>query len=268
MSRVTHFERVAQGDSLRLSLGPAKSRSRLKLFLILVAALLCLALLWCFSLWAIGSYRVLSDDPTVWQSSIDKLNAENQSGSLSIVASEEPTLFVGSSSIRLFNNFEERFHSNHVIKKGFGGAKINDVAYYQEDLIFQYAPKLVVFYIGINDILYRDHNRVTELSADLFSLTETIRSRLPNTKIALLALRPMDQPKYANPIREFNIHLANYALQKPDVFYVDINHELLSADATMNTDLLHWDGLHLNRQGYQVWGDAIYHELLAQHLIQ
>ncbi|MCG8669240.1 MAG: hypothetical protein MI867_07480, partial [Pseudomonadales bacterium] len=127
--------------------------------------------------WAYGSYKVLTDDPTVWQSSIERLAAEDNK----INIKEKNTLFVGSSSIRMFKDLEQTFPKYRILKKGFGGAKINDLAYYSESLIFKYQPKLIVLYIGINDILYRDYQRTNELSQDLFKLTDQIQHKMPTT---------------------------------------------------------------------------------------
>lgn len=240
----------------------------LKRFLFSLALVLSTLIAWAISLWAIGSYRVLSDDPTVWQASIDKLNATDNELTPQLINSSASLLFVGSSSIRLFSNLEAVFAPNPVLKKGFGGAKINDLHYYKEDIIFPYQPKVVVLYIGINDILYREYQQVSELTRDLFSLSDEIQQRLLQTQLVLVAQRPLNNPAYTESITTYNQHLANYALLNPRAHYVDINQQLSGANQPVNPQLLHWDGLHLNHLGYQVWGNALYKELKSMQLIQ
>lgn len=210
-------------------------------------------LLYYFYLWITGSYRILSDNPLVWQSSIDKLNAEDKVFPIS----DNEILFVGSSSIRLFENLDLMFPEHSVRRKGFGGAKINDLAYYQQDLILKYQPKSTVFYIGINDILYRDYQHISELYNDLFLLTDNVRQSLPNTQLILLAIRPVNKDKYLKDIHAFNSAMKTYSSNYSNVYFINANAALLTNNQQVNDDLLMWDGLHLNEAGYQVWGELI-----------
>ena len=228
-------------------------------------ALLLLSVLAVAVSWGLGSYRVLSDDPTVWQSSIDRLNAQDTpvfSG-----AQSTPLLFVGSSTIRQFRDLGTIFPNQPVLKKGFGGAKIGDVAYYKNDLILQYQPKLLVLYIGTNDLIYNKNPDIDQLAPSLFSLLAEIRQALSDTPIVLLAQRPITNADHVALIREYNMVLADYASQHDHVYYVNINQSLLNPDGSANQSLLHWDGVHLNQLGYQVWGKALYQELNALLLL-
>ncbi|MCG8313308.1 MAG: GDSL-type esterase/lipase family protein [Pseudomonadales bacterium] len=227
--------------------------------------LLGLIILWSFVAWAQGSYRVLSDDPTVWQNSIDQLSQQDISRILD--PEKTTTLFVGSSSIRLFQDLENVFAQTNIIKKGFGGAKINDLAYYKESLIFNQSPQLMVIYIGINDILYRDYENTQELTADLFLLLDDIQQKFGHVPIALVALRPIAKPKLRQKIADFNFELSRYAISHPQVHFVDPNDRLLTPSGELNQHLLHWDGFHLNQAGYQTWGTAIRDKLIDLKLL-
>ncbi|PIE42498.1 MAG: hypothetical protein CSA49_00375 [Gammaproteobacteria bacterium] len=235
----------------------------LRLFVYSVLTLFLVAFLYAFTVWAVGSYKILSDDPTVWQSSIDTLNQEdNQNGLL-----HNNTLFVGSSSIRLFENLEALFPGHNVLKKGFGGAKINDLSYYKENIIFQYKPKLIVMYIGINDILYRNYQEVNELSSDLFTLTDEITYRFPDSHLVLLALRDLNN-KHSQDITIYNQHLKTYASSHANVHYIDANQTLLLANNKPNPDFLMWDGLHLNKKGYETWGIQLNKQLNQLEIVK
>lgn len=243
-------------------------RSPLRLILLLCCIAFTGLLLWGLFAWALGSYRVLSNNPGVWQSSIDRLNREDLIPAQQAALAQQPVIFVGSSSIRLFHDLDTIFYKNPVIKKGFGGAKIQDVIHYRQDLILQYQPKLVVFYLGVNDVLYRDYENISELTTPLFTLLNELQRKQPHTYFVLLAQRPIDTPRFSNEIHAYNIALADYALQQHQVFFVDINDALMRPDRTLNPELLHWDGLHLNENGYRVWGNAIYKQLSALHLVE
>ena len=180
---------------------------------------------------------------------------------------DNTVLFIGSSTIRQFTDLESYFTEHHVVKNGFGGAKINDLHYYKEQLIFSHTPTLIVLYIGMNDILYRDYHSVQTLSKDLFRLIVEIQQRRPQTDIALVALRPIDKPRYKDAVKQFNQQLSKYADSDPNVHYIDANTALTTLQGTVNTGLIHWDGVHLNKQGYQVWGAALRQQLHDHHLL-
>ena len=236
-----------------------------KVFIVTLLSMFSIIFLIAFSLWAIGSYKVLSDDPTVWQSSIDFLNQKD--AEIGLTKNKE-TLFVGSSSIRMFDNLEEFFPGYNILKKGFGGAKINDVSYFKEDIIFQYSPKLVVMYIGINDILYRDYQSIDELTSDLFTLTDEVIHRFTDSRLVLLAIRPLENEHYSQDISTFNQHLNTYASSHSRIHFVDANQDLQLANNKPNPDLLMWDGLHLNKQGYDAWGAQLHKKINALNIAQ
>jgi hypothetical protein len=63
----------------------------------------------------------------------------------------DAVLFVGSSSIRLWPT-HECFRDLPVINRGFGGSQISEVNAYVKRIVLPYAPKVIVFYAGDNDI--------------------------------------------------------------------------------------------------------------------
>ena len=64
---------------------------------------------------------------------------------------DDPIVFVGSSSIRFWNT-AERFPLLPIVNRGFGGAHISDVNHFLEQTVLRYAPSIIVFYAGDNDI--------------------------------------------------------------------------------------------------------------------
>src|SRR6476660_1019956 len=62
-------------------------------------------------------------------------------------------LFLGSSSIRLWDDLETQFSALPVvIKRGFGGAKLSDCVHYLDRLVIPHRPRLVLLYAGENDL--------------------------------------------------------------------------------------------------------------------
>src|SRR5205814_7072269 len=62
-------------------------------------------------------------------------------------------LFVGSSSIRLWDGLETDFAALPVvINRGFGGSKLSDCVHYLDRLVIRYRTRLVLVYAGHNDL--------------------------------------------------------------------------------------------------------------------
>ena len=65
-------------------------------------------------------------------------------------------LFVGSSSIRKWEDVQSYFPDETVINRGFGGSELTDAIRYANDIIIPYHPREIVIYSGENDLAYSD----------------------------------------------------------------------------------------------------------------
>ena len=61
-------------------------------------------------------------------------------------------LFVGSSYVRLWEGLNKDIAPYQTINRGFGGSKLNEVAYYIERLVYPHTFRGIVLYVG-NDIV-------------------------------------------------------------------------------------------------------------------
>lgn len=61
-------------------------------------------------------------------------------------------LFIGSSTIRLWNTLAQDFPQHRVINRGFGGSQIADSTHFAERIIFPFAPRMILLRAGGNDI--------------------------------------------------------------------------------------------------------------------
>ena len=209
------------------------------------------------SLWLVSSYRILSDDPMVWEGHIQKLVDNEVEGSLEAGV----LLFVGSSSIRFFYNLDTFFSGRVVVKKGFGGAKIGDVKYYKDDLILKHRPAVLCLYLGTNDILYRD-TAVPVIAEEYVLLVEGILDAMPYISVVLIALRPIRDVSNNKKFSQLNERMKTYSLSRGSVAYLDVNDVLLEDDGLADSALLQFDGLHLNKRGYDAWGNAMRGKIL------
>jgi lysophospholipase L1-like esterase len=128
-------------------------------------------------------------------------------------------------------------------------------------------PKVVVLMIGTNNTgkekngLPRNSNQETIQGVQ--AVVASIRAKLPETKILLLAIFPrgnFDDPQRAQ------VALVNTVIAKLEdgqyVKFLDIGSRFLEADGTLPKSIMP-DLLHPNAKGYQIWADAIEPTLAA-----
>ncbi len=67
------------------------------------------------------------------------------------IADKNDLLFIGSSSIRLWNDIENDMQSYSSVKRGYGGAHYYDLIHFTERLITNHSPKAILIFVA-NDI--------------------------------------------------------------------------------------------------------------------
>jgi len=123
-------------------------------------------------------------------------------------------------------------------------------------------PKVVVLMIGTNNTgKERDkktpRNTPAQVIEGVTAVVNDIRTRLPDSKILLLAIFPRGDggPEQLAQINEINPAIARLDDGKM-VKFLDIGAKFLDADGTLPTSIMP-DLLHPNAQGYQIWADAM-----------
>ncbi|RYZ95938.1 MAG: hypothetical protein EOP47_24835 [Sphingobacteriaceae bacterium] len=174
----------------------------------------------------------------------DSLNAPKPGG----------ILFIGSSSIKLWDDLEKRFAGKPIIKRGLGGSQLCGwVNYYLPYVVFPYKPKKIFFYAGENDIAAG--RKAEDVLADFKKLHTMLRDSLPKAKIYYMAIKPSNARK--NNLNEFvraNDLVKAYIRNQPKTKYVDVSTVILSKETMLpDGSLFKPDQLHLNSKGYDRW---------------
>lgn len=188
-----------------------------------------------------------------WEASLaafaeaDKRNAPQPGG----------VLFVGSSSIRLWDKLEQQFDSLPVvIKRGFGGSRMEDCAIHVDRLVLPYRPKLVLVYAGENDLA---EGRTPRQVADSFRrFAARVRQALPDTRIAYISIKPSPlRRNLMNEVRAANALIREHARASARVQYIDVFTPMLDGAGEPRAELFRDDALHLNDEGYALWKSVI-----------
>jgi len=114
------------------------------------------------------------------------------------------------------------------------------------------SPKVAVLMIGTNNV--GDNTAESIAKADA-KIVQTIREKLPKTKVLLLAVFPRTGADRMAKIKAINADLAKLDDGKT-VRYLDIGAKFLDAEGNIPKDIMP-DGLHPNAKGYQIWADAM-----------
>lgn len=193
-----------------------------------------------------------------WKESLDAFAADD----LAHAPKAGGVLFVGSSSIRLWGDLEKQFDQQPVvIKRGFGGSRLSDVARYLDQLVLPYKPRLVVVYAGDNDLA--EGATPADVEKSFATLVEGVRAALPETRIAYLSIKPSPLRASLMPaIRETNERISAYSASVANLDFIDIYSKMLDTAGQPRPELFLGDKLHLNAEGYAVWQKEI-----AAHLV-
>ena len=170
--------------------------------------------------------------------------------------STRPTIvFTGSSSIRFWNDVQERFPQHQVLNTGFGGSQFSDLELYLNELILNYNPVKVFIYEGDNDIFAKKKPR------KILGTTEEILAQLqqknPTMEIVLISAKPsISRWRYRGKYRRLNRKLSKLASELQGVDFVDVWYPMLDK-RKVKQDIFVEDGLHMNKKGYDIWYETL-----------
>lgn len=176
-------------------------------------------------------------------------------------APQNPILFIGSSSIRLWVDFAKTFKEYTVLNRGIGGAVISDTERYLDDLVFAYNPKQIVIYVGENDLVKAASG--DEVFKRFKQFYTHLRAKLPRVPVIYLAIKgsPSRTALFSKAVRA-NALTQNYLKQQRYTTYVDVFNPMLDKQGKMRPELFKNDCLHMNAMGYSIWNKLLFSLLI------
>ena len=184
-------------------------------------------------------------------------------------AGEKDVLFIGSSSIRLWDNIQVDMYPYSSIKRGYGGAHFYDLIHFSERLVKNHSPKAILIFVA-NDIT--GSNDLTNIVGDLspnevkklfrynYKLIRSIHKHIP---IFLIETTPTPKRwKVWNKILQANKKLERFCKQVPNLYFISTRDKFIGADGFPIQSLFLNDELHLNVDGYKLWSSVIKSKLI------
>lgn len=222
---------------------------------LIVLAVLVLALSWPGYVVYRELKKAASDDPLVWEQDIAALERDAPATAGSV-------LFVGSSSIRLWQDLKADMAPLDAVQRGFGGAKIDDVIYYADRLFAAEDPAAIVIFVGTNDVAPGATRQPTEMLGAFRRLIAAIRELHADVPVYYIAITPSPLRWEVWPVaKAANTLIADEAALLAGVAVIDTAQALLSGGEP-DPRFYVLDGLHLSRAGYEAWRDIIRGRLL------
>jgi lysophospholipase L1-like esterase len=169
---------------------------------------------------------------------------------------KKSVVFAGSSSIRMWKDVQTYFPDYNVINNGFGGSQFSDLLHFYNELILQPKPEILFIYEGDNDI--SDKKKPRKIMKEAKQLTEKIKKDLPETRIIFISPKPsIARVQLKNEYIKFNKKLKKYCQKQGDVGFADVWYPMLDSNRNVYKDVFLDDGLHMNKKGYDIWGNVI-----------
>ncbi len=172
----------------------------------------------------------------------------------------DAVLFLGSSSIRLWDGIAEDLAPLVPIRRGFGGAQSVDMAVFGPELLQAHRYSALVVFVA-NDISGEegkpDHSP-DDVVAWLREVWEASQHHQPDAPLLVIEVTPTERRRHVWELqRALNHRLRDWTLQEPNVFFLPTAEYFLDAQDQVRSELFVEDRLHLSRQGYQLWGSLI-----------
>ena len=161
-------------------------------------------------------------------------------------------LFVGSSIFRKWTTVAEQMAPLPVLNRAFGGSRTADQLARFDQLIPVYAPKIVVYYCGSNDL---KAGTVPEDPAAIFTrfrvFAEKVRATRPGTRFVYVsATRSPDRVPRWEQVDHYNALVRAYCAATPHHTFIDVNPALVDANGHPRLELYVADKLHFEPPAY------------------
>ena len=172
-------------------------------------------------------------------------------------------MLAGSSSIEFWTNSASDLSPIVSYNHGIGGTTIEEWdESLNQRLVYPYKPKMVVYYVGINNVINSKEDAGTIWNKLQKFLDDTHRD-LPDTKVQYIMMNLIPgYPGYYGVINSVNASVTQYQQNNPWLTLINPGTALLKENGEPNAAYFRTDGLHLSNYGYVVWGKIIKDSIL------
>ncbi|MFT2092480.1 GDSL-type esterase/lipase family protein [Paraglaciecola sp. 2405UD69-4] len=154
--------------------------------------------------------------------------------------------------------WQQHFAAKNAINLGFSGDRTEHLLWrIQNGELDELSPDWVIILIGTNNPGHR-HDSPEHTAAAIELILKEITTRLPNSKIILMAIFPRsrNQKKRMRKAVDATNGLIRHFCNRQQVLWLNINHNFLTSDGVLLESVMP-DLLHPNSAQYSIWAKEI-----------
>lgn len=168
-------------------------------------------------------------------------------------------LFIGSSSIRLWDSIATDMAPWPAVRRGYGGARYRDLCHFATRLVARHDPRAIVVFAA-NDISQPDDvPPIDDVLLDVRATLSGIRARHPRVPVLFVAVTPTPSRWLLWPeIARLNAAIESLCADEDRTSFIATAERYLDPDTGRpDATLFRDDRLHLSPAGYAVWAETI-----------
>ncbi len=136
-----------------------------------------------------------------------------------------------------------------VFNRAFGGSRTGDILYYMDKVVLPYAPKIIVYYCGSNDV--NAGATAEEIAGRFRQFVERVKAKLPETRVFFVSINRAPQKRNRwDVVDAANTQVREFCARDRRLGYIDVNPALFDKAGNPRTDLYVPDGLHFLDPAY------------------
>jgi len=167
-------------------------------------------------------------------------------------------MLAGSSSMENWKTSTEDMLPLTTYNHGIGGTTADEWKdKLNQRLVYPHSPKIVVYYVGVNNIINTGDSAEKTLGY-LLDMFDDVHEHLPNTKVYYVLINALPNYKDKQPaIDQVNLGVIDYSATHEFLIPLNPGQLLLKANGEPNSAFFLTDGLHMSLYGYVLWGGYI-----------
>ena len=165
-------------------------------------------------------------------------------------------LFIGSSIFRQWTNVVANMAPLPVFNRAFGGSRTSDILERVDQLVLPYAPRVIVFYAGSNDINNREPPAA--IFGRIYDFERRVHTNLPDTRIIFVAIdrAPQKRARWSD-VDAANALVRDYCAVAPHLTFLDLNPATHDEKGEPRWELYRADKLHFQPAAYAAFTTAL-----------
>jgi lysophospholipase L1-like esterase len=158
-------------------------------------------------------------------------------------------LFIGSSIFREWEKLREQMAPLPAFNRAFGGSRTPEILYYMDKIVIPYAPKIIVYYCGSNDI--NAGESPADIAKHFGEFASRVHEKLPATRIFYVSINraPQKMDKW-DRVDAANDLARKICAADKRLAFIDVNRALFDASGRPRMELYREDQLHFKPRAY------------------